>query len=54
MFDTYRRAFQRLLTAFVIFQLAALAVVILYAVACRKLGVSLVWYDEVASVSWPG
>lgn len=50
MFDTYRRAFQRLLTAFVIFQMAALAVVILYAVACRKLGVSLVWYDEVASI----
>lgn len=50
MFDTYRRAFQRLLTGFVIFQMAALAVVILYAVACRKLGVSLVWYDEVASI----
>lgn len=50
MFDTLRRAFQRLLTGFVIFQMAALAVVILYAVACRKLGVSLVWYDEVASV----
>lgn len=50
MFDTLRRAFQRLLTAFVIFQMALLAVVILYAVACRKLGVSLVWYDEVASI----
>ncbi len=31
-------------------QLAGLAVIILYAVACRKLGFSLVWYDEVASV----
>lgn len=50
MLDTLRLAFQRLLTAFVIFQMAALAVVILYAVACRKLGVSLVWYDEVASI----
>jgi TRAP-type C4-dicarboxylate transport system permease small subunit len=50
VFDTIRRTFQRLLTGFVIFQLAALAVVILYAVACRKLGFSLVWYDEVASV----
>ncbi len=50
MFDTLHRAFQRTLTAFVIFQLAALAVVILYAVACRKLGFSLVWYDEIASV----
>jgi TRAP-type C4-dicarboxylate transport system permease small subunit len=45
-----RRAFERLLTAFVIALLAGLAVVILYAVACRKLGVSVVWYDEVASV----
>jgi TRAP-type C4-dicarboxylate transport system permease small subunit len=47
---TLRRAFERTLTAFVIFQMVALAVVILYAVACRKLGVSLVWYDEVASI----
>ena len=39
-----------LLTAFVIFLLAGLAVVILVGVACRKLGISLVWYDEVASI----
>ena len=50
MLTTLRRAFERTLTAFVIFQMAALAVVILYAVACRKFGISLVWYDEVASV----
>jgi TRAP-type C4-dicarboxylate transport system permease small subunit len=48
--DSLRRAFDRTLTAFVMLLLSSLAVVILYAVACRKLGVSLVWYDEVASV----
>jgi TRAP-type C4-dicarboxylate transport system permease small subunit len=48
--QTLRRAFERVLTAFVIALLAGLAVVILYAVACRKLGVSLVWYDEIASI----
>jgi TRAP-type C4-dicarboxylate transport system permease small subunit len=50
VFVFLHRVFERCLTAFVIFQLAMLAVIILYAVACRKLGVSLVWYDEVASV----
>jgi len=45
-----RRAFDRALTIFVVFLLASLAVLILYAVACRKLGVSLVWYDEIASI----
>ncbi len=50
MIDALRRAFDRTLTAFVMLLLAGLAVIILYAVACRKLGVSLVWYDEVASV----
>ena len=48
--STLRIAFERTLTAFVILLLATLAAIILYAVACRKLGVSLVWYDEVASV----
>ncbi|MEO5732598.1 MAG: TRAP transporter small permease [Rubrivivax sp.] len=46
----FARIFDRTLTAFVMLLLSSLAVVILYAVACRKLGVSLVWYDEVASV----
>ncbi len=46
----FARLFDRVLTAFVMLLLASLAVVILYAVACRKLGVSLVWYDEIASV----
>jgi len=45
-----RTAFDRTLTAFVILLLAGLAVLILYGVACRKLGVALVWYDEGASI----
>ncbi|MEZ5653114.1 MAG: TRAP transporter small permease [Burkholderiaceae bacterium] len=50
MIEGLRRAFDRALTGFVVFLLAGLAVLILYAVACRKLGVSVVWYDEVASI----
>ena len=50
MIASLRLAFDRALTAFVIFQLAALAVVILFAVTCRKLGIALVWYDEGASI----
>lgn len=46
----FARVFDRVLTAFVMLLLSSLAVIILYAVACRKLGISVVWYDEVASV----
>lgn len=45
-----RRGFERTLAAFVIFQLGALAVLILAGVACRKLGIAMVWYDEGASI----
>jgi len=45
-----RQAFDRALTAFVILLLASLAVVVLVGVACRKLGIALVWYDEGASI----
>lgn len=45
-----RIAFERALTAFVIFLLALLAVMILVGVACRKLEIPLVWYDEGASI----
>jgi TRAP-type C4-dicarboxylate transport system permease small subunit len=45
-----RNAFDRTLTAFVIFLLASLAVMILVGVACRKMGIALVWYDEGASI----
>lgn len=50
MLPLFRRAFERTLTAVVIALLASLALIILYGVACRKLGVSLVWYDETASI----
>ena len=48
--STIRTAFERTLTAFVIFLLTSLAVMILVGVACRKLGIPLVWYDEGASI----
>lgn len=50
MFALLRTAFDRTLTAFVVFLLALLAVVVLLGVACRKLGIPLVWYDEGASI----
>ena len=50
MFLTARAIFDRTLTAFVIFLLASLAVLILVGVACRKLEIPLVWYDEGASI----
>ncbi len=50
MFAALRSAFERTLTAFVIFLLASLAVVVLLGVACRKLEIPLVWYDEGASI----
>jgi TRAP-type C4-dicarboxylate transport system permease small subunit len=45
-----RTVFERALTAFVILQLALLAVVVLAGVALRKLGIPFVWYDEGASI----
>lgn len=48
--STIRTVFDRTLTAFVIFLLASLAVLILVGVACRKLNIPLVWYDEGASI----
>lgn len=45
-----RAGFDRALTAFVVLQLAGLAIVVLLGVACRKLGIALVWYDEGASI----
>jgi TRAP-type C4-dicarboxylate transport system permease small subunit len=50
MFHTFRSTFDKTLTAFVITLLAGLALVVLLGVACRKLGISLVWYDEGASI----
>jgi TRAP-type C4-dicarboxylate transport system permease small subunit len=50
VFETLRSAFERVLTTFVILLLASLAVVVLLGVACRKLDIALVWYDEGASI----
>lgn len=50
LFSALRTGFDRVLTAFVIFLLAGLAVLILVGVACRKLDIALVWYDEGASI----
>jgi len=51
VFFTLRTAFERALTAFVIFLLASLAVIVLMGVTYRKLGIAMVWYDEVASIA---
>lgn len=51
MFLSFRTAFERTLTAFVIFLLASLAVIVLMGVTYRKLGLAMVWYDEVASIA---
>ena len=47
---TFRIAFERTLTAFVIFLLGSLAVLVLVGVTLRKLGIPFVWYDEGASI----
>ena len=51
MFFTLRTAFDRALTAFVILLLTSLAVIVLMGVVYRKLGIPMVWYDEVASIA---
>ncbi|MBC7134152.1 MAG: TRAP transporter small permease, partial [Oceanibaculum nanhaiense] len=50
MFAALRTVFEKTLTAFVIFLLASLTVIIIMGVTYRKMGWSLVWYDEVASI----
>lgn len=44
------RALERTLEWFLIFQMAALTAVVIYAVVVRKMGVSASWYDEVAAI----
>ncbi len=44
------RLLSTLLEWFLIFQMIALTVVVVYAVISRKLGASLSWYDEVAAI----
>lgn len=45
-----RTGFERLLEAIVMVLLLALATIVVLGVLYRKLGASLVWYDEVASI----
>lgn len=45
-----KAALERALSAFVILLLASLTVLVLAGVACRKLGIAMVWYDESASI----
>jgi TRAP-type C4-dicarboxylate transport system permease small subunit len=46
----FRVVFERALTAFVIFLLALMAILILVAVTLRTFGIPLVWYDEGAAI----
>jgi TRAP-type C4-dicarboxylate transport system permease small subunit len=50
LFVHIRKGFQRLLEAIVILLMTSLTVIVLVAVVYRKMGASLSWYDEVASV----
>ncbi len=50
MFSSLRNVFERILTTVVITLLATLAVIVLMGVFYRKMGWSLVWYDEGASI----
>lgn len=45
-----RRAVRRVLEAAVLVLMAALAILVVAGVGFRKLGASLVWYDEVAAI----
>ncbi len=50
MYVHFRKGFERLLEAIVIILMSALTVIVLVAVAYRKGGASLSWYDEIASI----
>ena len=45
-----RSGFERLLESVVIFLMLSMVVVVVLGVVYRKAGVSLVWYDEIASI----
>lgn len=51
MLHSLRLAFERALTAFVVLLLGSLAIIVLMGVVYRKLGIPMVWYDEVASIA---
>ena len=50
LFAKIRNGFQRLLEAIVILLMTSLTVIVLVAVVYRKMGASLSWYDEIASI----
>ena len=50
MYTRFRKGFERLLEAIVITLMSALTLIVLVAVAYRKAGASLSWYDEIASI----
>jgi len=50
LYTHFRKGFERLLEAIVIVLMLALTIIVLVAVAYRKGGASLSWYDEIASI----
>jgi TRAP-type C4-dicarboxylate transport system permease small subunit len=50
LFAHFRKGFERLLESIVIILMLALTIIVLVAVAYRKGGASLSWYDEIASI----
>jgi TRAP-type C4-dicarboxylate transport system permease small subunit len=50
LYARFRKGFERLLEAIVIILMSTLTIIVLVAVAYRKGGASLSWYDEIASI----
>ena len=50
LYKRFRKGFERLLEAIVIVLMSSLTLIVLVAVAYRKAGASLSWYDEIASI----
>ena len=50
MYSRIQKGFQHLLESIVIVLMVVLTGIVLVAVAYRKMGASLSWYDEIASV----
>jgi TRAP-type C4-dicarboxylate transport system permease small subunit len=50
LYTRLRKGFERLLETIVIILMSALTIIVLVAVAYRKGGASLSWYDEIASI----
>jgi TRAP-type C4-dicarboxylate transport system permease small subunit len=50
LYTRFRKGFEHLLETIVIILMSALTIIVLVAVAYRKGGASLSWYDEIASI----